>query len=585
MISLANFPPEILCLIVDGASSFIVIPLLQCGDATLSRKLYSSVTTIDLEDTRTKTTSRFPNCVSSFPNLRHLTINRGNHPLVLPANVSKLHLAKLETLSVLSSQSNDLWSLCVEMALFPCLTTLSLTSDSGKNGYLEEIQCLPPTLTDLSMPKVYVYDETLAMPVFGALPRGLLAWRSRLVLFCEIAAGTVPPFFQDPPPAIHTLHISGDSCENHYSYAFLPRTVTDIHFHHTEDAVPCLSGPAIISLPPGLKHTHVYIDDSELRDQGVDTFAEWPPIDRFTVYSSHLQTPIRLPGSITSLAIKGAPFDLCASSRTWPVALSTFLFDSTVITLPDLKLLPRTIIRLEVQWDTACFPGEVLNPALTDLAIHLTAVFESFSISSKLPPSLTSLTVDMRDPPSEPKLIDFQLNGDSLLHLRMDRFKFSKSSSSEAVAPKLPPKLQTFHAGCWVLRHFGQLPRSLTDLSIYELPTSINAMIPMETDVFEDLPLSLTKLRIRAPMSNIETFFSRCSFQSLENLVELYMFDIGGFEYRILENNWPKLRTIELYINDSTAAQVNPNWTRAQILTYYQGTFCKIPEEEDDMDW
>lgn len=584
MTLLEGFPPEILAIIFDGAASVLILPLIMCGNATLNRKLYSSISNIDLEDTRKETKSCFPNIISDLANLRHLSINRGMNPLKLHDTATKLRNEKLLiTLRITSSQETDLRSLCSDLSLFSCLTTVSYTSSS--EGHLEDIKHLPASLTDLTTPTMFFHDN-LEDPVFSTLPRGLLAWRSRLVLMWTQNNDDVHITFRDPPPMLHTLNVSADASGSS-TFAFLPRSLTDCHFHHSMGQ-GSFGRSLILSLPPGLIKSNITVSYEDLQ---VNPIAMWPPIVNLSVTDAFdaedANFVANLPRSLTDLSFFGLGCDI-EDAELLPKSLTSLDLCASRISTNTLRNLPRTMKKLGAEWNSDCFPGDLLPPHLTDLEIRLSNTFDCFTIESTLPPSLVSLALYMKERPETVRLVDFNYEGDSMLHLRMDRFKFEKSEASEPVAPKLPPKLQTFRAGSWAVRHFGDLPRSLTDLQIRDLPLSINAMIPMDTDVFAPLPIGLTRLSMGASRSNIETVFSSRSFESLKNLKFISLLRMGSFETPILKNNWPRLRSIKLYVygyKPEDQVLINPNWERAQIFSYYQEPLINIKIEEPDVDW
>lgn len=107
--SLASLPLPFLSLLLSSpSSSYLTIPLWNCGNTALNRLLAISVTSLDLKDTNRFSTSRWPSIVSHLSSLRSLRISRPNgfllpHNKALLAEIRKLP-ASVERISILSAE-------------------------------------------------------------------------------------------------------------------------------------------------------------------------------------------------------------------------------------------------------------------------------------------------------------------------------------------------------------------------------------------------------------------------------------------------------------------------------------------------
>ena len=95
MFELWRLPPELLGLVLDfhDVSSQVIL-LWKCGNRRLNINLASGVTFVALKDERWTSTSRYPKMLSSLVKLRHLSIQRGEGPL-MPVKELSIELQKL----------------------------------------------------------------------------------------------------------------------------------------------------------------------------------------------------------------------------------------------------------------------------------------------------------------------------------------------------------------------------------------------------------------------------------------------------------------------------------------------------------
>lgn len=166
----SHFPLDILRLIFDlSGTSYGLLSLWKCGNKQLNQKLSQSVETIELEDPKRKSTSRWPQLLSSLSNLRVLRISR--HGILAPPHIlSSSVYALSSTLRELSIRCSEPLNAFVDYAPHPELLNASIES------------CQPPTFKE--------YPASLALP----LKNPKVTWWDVNRKFPEITRFTLAPF-------------------------------------------------------------------------------------------------------------------------------------------------------------------------------------------------------------------------------------------------------------------------------------------------------------------------------------------------------------------------------------------------------
>ena len=246
---LSELPAEVLGQILSTPThSFLVIPLLHCGNALLSRKLVLAVNLVDLKRAKGVSMRLLPKCVSSFTNLRSLSYT-AQHQLSMPdlSNLYKelltLPTTKLEKLKIeitqfklsdfleakriLASTNHEIAS---TPTILPFSHLISLQIPISSRWDANHLALLPPTLTDLATRSFRFNAKTYKEPVFANLPRGLLVWTTVIEFDNNISTVHLEDFlfWQNPPSCLHTLgalDLSGCQYLDHIAL-LLPRSLT-----------------------------------------------------------------------------------------------------------------------------------------------------------------------------------------------------------------------------------------------------------------------------------------------------------------------------------------------------------------------
>lgn len=592
---LLDLPPELLGLMLSTSEhSFLVLPLIKCGNSQLTQRLLHSVSMIDLEDMNPKSMSRFPRILPRFVNLRSIRIARKFNDMRSPRRdileeMARIPREKLETLELRSDRWEPLFKLPFDLhapiepssvpkiplaihPTFPALTTLSLLAGSGLPDFMA---FLPPTLTCLETSAVHVYDFDDPSLYFSALPRPLLIWRTKIKFGIEVNESAVT-LFRDPPPGLHTisaLHFNDGVA----SLACLPPTLTSCLMRNLSYS------PALVrTLPPGLHLADLSfsLDGSSVE---LESIASWPPllktlsIEKYSPLISDAQVLSKLPPALTELSL--LPYDSWDLSREhhgnftfWPSTLSTLnLHQVSSTTFEYLLSLPRTLTSLSLSWSGKSFPVELLPLGLISLSISLIAL-ENFTIKSD---RLKSLEILRLTSESLDRNEFFELTASlppSLLELDIVPFIMETTSpSGQWIVPTFHSGLRKLHIHRWRIPHFKDLPASLTDLCVKDVPLSINAMIPKDTDVFAGLPVGLKRLYLGAFSANTETWWPSCSFASLQSLTLLHVRELGFFDPSTLRHLPASLRDLYIFLThngpeDEDAIQKRVPKTLIEVL-------------------
>lgn len=547
---LDSFPPEILAQILFGeCSSYLVFHLIKCGDASLTRKLLRYVEYIDLKDSRRVSRSRYPKLLSGFPNLRYLSIDRptiflGNDPIELLAEFEKLPLSKLETLKLTTHDwfpalmvfsaniPDEGFNIHLRlMERFSALTTLSL-GVSRLPCKAKILRSLPPTLTCLSGSTLEI--STPSEPIFSSLPRSLEVLDTLVSVLVEPSAA----LYESPPPNLHTIESIYCLQSKVTNLIWLPRTLKRCSLKSSFT----ITIESLRSLPPQLELTKsISLQYSQIGAGG-------------SVWSAGISAKIRtlelskaapndaiddsqvlpyLPSSLTSLSlvpiliwVYNVVWDFTVV-KNWPKDLTALTIMPATISSSTLTALPSTIKQLTIgPWTLEKFGGDQLPNALTRLELHLNC-FSELDFTSDLPSTLKRLTI-------KSKALDLPLSNlrlpEGLLYLKTNCLLTPKVFPSPSSQIQLPSTLQTLRLSFWHFSHFGELPRSLTELEVVELslPTELSDAQDGR-DAFADLPSGLQFIKLRGLLP-VELTWSRDTFSSLKHPKRLNLNHLGKLD-------------------------------------------------------
>lgn len=322
---LADYPPTLLSeLFSSKHSSFLVLKLWLCGDATLNQKLRHCISRMHLKDGRTSTRSSFPKLLSQLSGLRHLTILREDMRLapsaaLLLADLKTLPTLELETLKLhcheakyVFRENNDAqdfdndsdselnWGFAPASQLldlnelFPKLKTLGLSSmrylrtssmqsdDAIQTLFESDLIRLPHSLTKLITPRFWACGDTGA--VFSKLPRTLVEWKTSITMddyrwrkdsshrdyLVSEAGRTIDTpillkrLWNDAPPSLTSVHRYYHLFSQGFtSFDYLPRTLENMVMEVDELV---WTTEHFTSLPRGLKNLWIEFQGPNIDD-------------------------------------------------------------------------------------------------------------------------------------------------------------------------------------------------------------------------------------------------------------------------------------------------------------------------------
>lgn len=591
---LANFPVDILRVLLSNEASFLVIALWKCGDATLNHKLSLAVHHVQLKDLRLTSTSRYPKMLCRLSNLRSLSISRGTNSLTsshldLMDNLLLLATDKLETLSIESSEVTTLFTdpralarvttnhsdfLYDLSASFPALRSLTLRVKKIPTGAEQrEPFRLPPLLTSLKTPSFAFSSDSAA--IFSLLPRSLTSWKTTMSWLDGVRRSddailaALQRIFQDAP-----LNLARLSC---WASLNMPRRIRFVDFLPKSlsmfEAEPGFHVSCFKDLPCSVKHARIdWRDNRQVLEEEPET------LNTIRLLSLCIDLPnsaslgppqsiVPLPRTLTGLTISSyhiATDDLLQTMSNplfWPPQLTFFHFSGS---LPQtiVKVLPKTLKGLHMSLDE----GESENQKEPTLFI---------------PHNLTSFDLSHNDPISHwhldsskqsllktlfiaSHMLDenlFPLLPDSLTDLTFVYDEESHICNPLSPLP-LPSRLHSLSVERWSYAWLSALPRSLNSFYCSLVDFKEETLRP-GLDLFSALPAGLENLAIQIQGGN-SNLLSAANFSGLSGL-KLLDATVGAFEPEILENLGTKLWSLEIlltHLDEKTSRFIPP------FLTY-----------------
>lgn len=482
---LASLNLDLLALIFASKQhSFLVLPLWLCGDVVLNRKLAQCITMIDLKDSREESKSLFPRLLFSFPNLRHLSLDRGYYNLgasirELQQLLLQLPTSRLETLKIRCAEAQTVLRVLEE-------DYATNEDDNNANG---------------------IGDDRVEDPSAESTSRG----RRDEDDFGEDEDGLPSTELLDLKsifPRLTTFKLVAEEfIGDDYGY----------YYGQVSNQLPTIFGADLAKLPSSLtQFSGTVINLCRIIPNVDSLFEKLPPSITALKIDLRLEPkdqsrPLgpflhrlwsNCPPSLTTLRSFSLISNVHVSIDYLPKSLSKGSFDIPTLLPSDLKLLPPHLEILSVPFDSADVELGYASDWASDLPPHLKSLYislipPSFDLFARLPKSLTSLYMEERSPDFEYDLLE------SAIARNPDNF--------------WPPQLQVFKFPEWMLPmdKIGLLPRTVTHLTLKVLitgdfPSSLLPpalthlqLIAMTTHisslVFEyDLPPSLTHLKIHA---------------------------------------------------------------------------------------
>ena len=602
---LSHLPTDVLDLIFQGPlHSFLVLDLIKCGDLLLNQKLFHGITCIDLKDGRQRTKSRYPKLLSSFPNLRELSIDRGNWLLMstcvessrqieLLAS-SKLKILRIDCESVnrclwrydassnvvISKHDNGKSAMLPLSTLFPSLESLHVAPQHPWALTFEDFPSLPSTLTDLCLREIVISKPYI--PFMAMLPRSLQTLRVPL-LFNNIGSHPLShaTFWHNPPPQLR--EISSIICRQSSRLdgpIRLPQTLEKcdlsphIFLYDLADILRQL--PPKFKILPSLRFQDIPTFDSQpaqhysslILPKGLTKLGIGVSRDDALRCCSLIPT---LPDTIIELDIQCIPdqndlwnaletaFQSFSGHRFWPPHMTSFArnrFSKSILTC-----IPKTIPSMEVSWPDHFITFDLFSPSLHSLNLDLKSPFLLFKVMSSNVSSLTYLKMD-----ASYGIIKFDM--DSLLHLpstlkTLILDVIPDSNPSEGFA--LPPALTTLSVLAWKPEWIESLPPSLIVLKLLKFAMeNVSAAL----SALMRLPIGLQELVMSS--KSLTKSLDRLPFlPRLQHLVRLDLNEFGAMTEGVLQDLPLSLRELALPLHHQISPElrsfVNPLWRKMDI--------------------
>lgn len=596
---LANFPAELLGMCLHFADvSHIAIRLWKCGDTLLNAKLAQGLAEATWR-CRDGFELEVPRMLLHLRNLRSLSLQSSKVLVKDASNWPSILNGLSKALESLSITSNDVnlvflnyapdWttheptfittefkrgaSRLVDIGLkFPALQTLNLSCSSSAARIQPEelLPALPSTLTSLKASTTP--PRSSDWPFMALLPKSLTSMDLDLMLHFQTHQAEIIADWAEAPPQLRSIAtVYWRHPPSHLDW--LPRSLT----HADLGSSPVYSS-SLQSLPRGLVHDlRLEIGHKEGEEDPTPHWASTLPALQSLVAGSQIPfTPdviAALPRSLTSLDVwRTADFNWLQFARSytlakqqgtlpssltdsiWPPGLTHLRFEMFVNNDESFEAIPRTLTSLELgihlqmvpevhmeemppllqklivriynySDKPATFVGD-FSPNLKEVRVHSgSGQFNCQSLLEKLPESVTSIGLS-----------------DDNYHSLLEPSYFKK------VAPwKFPSQLRSLELRDFHANWFNALPRTLTDLSIYEL-FFVNLKHP--TDPLAGLPSTLTSLTIHnCHHHSTSPQLSETSFSSLTHLTVLNTYDVFGLPSAFLRHLPRSIKSLDVILS------------------------------------
>lgn len=615
---LVHFPLDILSQILSGRYSHLFIALWKCGDVNLNSKLSRCMQEVSLFDQVWTSTSRWPKVLSCLPNLRVLSVDRGNGNLMssskqlnaeirkLPPSLLDLEIVSFEAELAFFNHSPS-WLLeepkyittnyergpspLMDLeALFPALETLRVMGwDSMPLEPLGGQLCLPAlpkSLTRLLSPIVEPYKKSdIAMTSLAGVPPNLKEWRANLV-------------YAVAPLVTSWLENANTSLERIFQVKDLP---SQREMPSSLKAIDCggyhlpLNLSKVRSLPPNYNRLPIMGINYDSFDPNTEWTEQVPRnIVHMTLYSCSkmfsLGMTLGLPTMLRSLefsptspgldwegiaAFKGGP------TRLWPPGLQIFTFGEQT-TWNHFKALPRTVTRLAIRTDgptTFSVAVEDLPPLITDLVLSYRlrsnhAVNASLELSSPLPEKLTKLTFDNWH-------FDLSMLPKSIMTFYYNFLEVSPFFKHNMAPIPQGTWIKHLEVNWWSWAWLDCLPVNLEFFSISMMHGYVKGFKAESRDLFGLLPPSLKCLYIDEELSpEHPPVLSGRHFSALPNLQKILFGSGIEFHSSVLRSIPKDIRTLEIIINDFKEEDAPFIPQAATRLRLCSDTVYEIPQVE-----
>lgn len=586
MRSLDEFPEEVLVQIVTGRQcSYLVIQLWKCGSRNLSKKLASSVRSVDLSDDAPFSTSRWPACLSSLSKLQHLSISlpygclastTAGLQLELMSLPSSLESLEIDTKDCAFAAEIDVPPLptCISCAsssdtidsasLFKSLRSLKLGNATAFSPHAPFYRLVTNSIKELSLP--YFNADRYNDPSLSTLPPKIETLNTEL-LFGDCAQ--VSQVFSACPPSL-TRILSVDIGDNADVLATLPR---DVHIGELKFNDILWDYEFASKCPQG-------IEKMEIAEIDFDAFecedAHWADLLPSSLKSLIISESVnlddaliaRLPSSITDLSgeFSFEYRDENGADKTLNLPNVVKFTSFATKYHPDaLRFLPQNLKSLSIRLDYS--ETTKFLPPVTALSLYGNNII---SIDIPFPPTITKLSLASLGGGAAINPMQFSLLPASLLEFEVGWHHDSIDEFDEELLV-LPPSMLKFVVDRWSLHWFSKLPRTLLDLSIELMDGFSSVTVDSNIDYFSDLPVGLKRLMLGRSVHNASSLLPGCSLAKLHDLEYLNLYGYAHFDsgvLRTIHGGMKKLRELKMAIREVRPedAPFLPPWLRKCVF-------------------
>lgn len=565
MRSLDEFPEEVLVQIVAGRQrSYLVIQLWKCGSRNLSKKLASSVRSVDLSDNAPFSTSRWPKCLSSLSKLQHLSIS-----LPFGCLASCTTDLQLELMSLPSSLER------LEIDTKDCTFTADCDVPAGESisssGSPIDLSTVFQSLQSLKLGNATAFSPHA--PFYRLITNSI----KELHLPHFNADRYSDPSLSTLPPKIETLHtelLFGDCAQVSQVFSSCPPSLTRILAIDIGDNAGVLA-----TIPRDLHIGELKFNDivwdyefASMCPQGIEKM-ELSEIDFEAFECEHVHWADLLPKSLKSLIISESvnlDDDLIARLPRSITDLSgDFSFEyrdengaDKTLELPNvvkftsfatkyhpdaLRFLPQNLKSLSIRLDYS--ETTKFLPPVTDLCLYGN---NFISIDVPFPNTITKLSLASLGGGAALHPTQFSLLPASLLEFEVGWFHDSIGEFDEDLLV-LPPAMLKFVVDRWSLHWFSKLPRTLLDLSVELLDGFSMVTVEPTVDYFADLPTGLKRLMLGRSVHNASGLLPGCSLAKLHDLEYLNLHGYAHFDSSVLRTIYggmKKLRELKMAMKE-----------------------------------
>ena len=395
----------------DDVISYSVINLWKCGSKKLNYTLsHGGCTTVDLEDWKINSTSRFPKMLCSLHRLRTLRIRRGKEILAgayelrellwrLPGSIESLNLTCKEAESCFFRNPEPDHHHAIFTASINDKSSCSSSPflDHATGSPLWDIGSKFPNLTNLSL---RAWHSSMIAPYCNFLPSTV----TELAILAPYHDTTPPKMssqlvslklnLQKVPTDLSFLPLTLERLENQMILSVGEKHLKGIPKNLKETNLEFEWSPMTADqIPKGLRSLRINcIDQYEFDELNFDWETHIPSsLTSLTVMNETVLTGsilLHLPSTITYISVRDVDWSSIERETDYPSSLKHFKSICKDVSSDDIKQLPRGLISLAVFFSgdrmRNCF--EMLPPKLENLHFLTRAFHEKMLLNNEFPP-------------------------------------------------------------------------------------------------------------------------------------------------------------------------------------------------------